>query len=165
MKKMVVLCVILLTSMAHTFAQKTQFQGLSLQITNDWAKKTQTESLLRLDYQKASAKIQIYALGKLSNEDASKKMVLIFQEEKIEPSLFSKAKQEKKKIGKQEVLIFEWEDALNLDSQNSTLITSYQLYLFEKKGSKYYILTMEYYLKEKRNSIKTEMNKLIATLK
>jgi hypothetical protein len=165
MKKMVVLCVILLTSMAHVLAQKIPFQGLSLQITNDWIKKAQTESLLQLDYQKASAKIQIYALGKVSNEDASKKMVLIFQEEKIEPSLFSKAKQEKKKIGKQDILLFEWEDVLNLDSQNSTLITSYQLYLFEKKGNKYYILTMEYYLKEKSNSIKTEMNKLIATLK
>jgi co-chaperonin GroES (HSP10) len=151
--------------MAHVFAQKIQFQDVSLQTTKNWSKKSQTEAMLRLDYQKASAKVQIYALGKVSSEDASKKMVEIFQSEKINPSLFSKAKQEKKKIGKQEVLLFEWEDILSLDSQNSTLITSYQLYLFEKKGNKYYILTMEYFLKEKGNSIKTEMNKLIATLK
>jgi len=147
------------------FAQKAQFKDITLQWKQNWVKKGQNDTVLRLDYQKSSAKVQVHYLGKVDNETASRGMVSLFQSENMKPELFRSAKQEKKKIGKLDVMLFEWEDVLVLDSQNSSMITSYQLYLLEKKGNKYYILTVEYFIKEKNNSVKAELNKLVSTLK
>jgi hypothetical protein len=150
---------------SYVYGQSVNFQNLTFKLGKDWKEEKKEEKSTTFSYQKASANIKIYYLGKVSSEEAATSMVQILQSQKVNPKDVETAKKIETKVAKEKALFFEWQEELFLDTQNKTLITYYRLYLVEKKSEKYYFLAKQFYLKETQKPLSKEFDSFIEGIK
>lgn len=165
MQKSIFILTLVLVLHTVAFAQKINRLDLQMPLQKAWKEKKEITDHINLFASNKTAVMEIHALGKKSNEEATLASMEILKTHKVEPEEFMKATQKTKKIGKLDCITFEMIEYTQLETQKETLVEWWTMYLTEYKGTKYVVWASEFYLKSKENKAKAEVEKMIQSIR